>query len=136
MRDELIALCRPIFQPGTLRADVSFVIPGARIDLSANPIELIFDEPNLTVRTATEAELSTILSGLQASPPHPATLTAAEALARLTVPEQVAIFAADPPLAYRLFVATEPFAWETFANSIQELATAGVPIDAARILAP
>lgn len=146
MIESLITLSRAAWLPGTRQVDVSSWIAGGtvRLDLETSPPRLVFenseqtavDGSGVTVRVATEAELSTILAGLQASPPHPATLTAAEAMARLTVPEQVAIFAAAPPLAYRLFVATEPFAWETFANSIQDLANAGVPIDAARILAP
>lgn len=147
MIDSLLQLSRPAWLPGTRQFDVSPWIDGddlVRLNLEAFPPQLVFenssqamiDGTGVTVRDATTEELATILAGLQASPPHPATLTAADALARLTVPEQVAIFAAAPPLAYRLFVATEPFPWETFAASIQQIADAGVPIDAARILTP
>ena len=147
-------LARPAFLPQTQQFDVTSwiacdadgdgTVDRVRLNCESDPPHLVFenssqadiDGTGVTVREASSEELSAILAGLQASPPHPATLTAAEALARLTVPEQVAIFAAAPPLAYRLFCATEPFAWETFAESITQLATAGVPIDAARILTP
>lgn len=126
MTDELIALCRPIFQPGTLRADVSFIIPGARIDLSANPIELIFDEPTLTVRNATETELSTILAGLYATPPHPQELTPLEILDLFTEAEQTSIETNARSLARRLFSATDPISWQTFYAACQDLHTAGI----------
>lgn len=152
--DQIRQLARPAFLPQTQHFDVSSwiacdadgdgTVDRVRLNLEVSPPHLVFenssqamlDGTGVTVRDATPEELATILAGLQASPPHPAFLTASEALERLTGTEEQAVFAAAPALAYRLFVAQEPFAWETFATSIQQLATAGVPIDAVRILTP
>lgn len=138
MIDQIKTLATPIFLPSqyAFRTDAYLGFSSVLNLEESPPLLCVQNGDDWNRRQATDAELSTILAGLQANPPHPQEITAAEALARFTPAEQNAAFAASPQLAYRLFTAAEPFAWQVFADSVGQLVAAGVPINSSRILGP
>ena len=144
MIETIRSLARHAFLPMTEQFDVSAWIAcdidgdgtadKVRLNLEATSPHLVFerstqailDGTGVTVRDATEAELSEILQGLTANPPKPKSLTPIEVLARFTDAEQDLIDTHAKRLARRLFSTIEPISWTTFAGSVAELQAAGL----------
>jgi hypothetical protein len=144
MIEALRSLARPAFLPMTEQFDVSEwiacdidgdgTVDKVRLNLEVTPPHMVFecsaqaiiDGTGVTVRDATESELTAILQGLSANPPKPQSLTPLEVLARFTDAEQDLIDTHAKRLARRLFSAIEPISWTTFAGSVAELQAAGL----------
>lgn len=128
MFNSIARLAKPLFRPSTSIFEVGAYLGfPAMLDLEpAQPVLYVGSGKDYSPRQPTETEVSVILGGLEANPPHPAELTPLDILARFTDDEQDAIETSFPRFARQLFAATGPVAWATFVDSVSRLRQAGL----------
>lgn len=128
--DQILPLAANWYLPSTQQIDVSAWVSFAgqiRLNVELVP-PVIHREANgtTTTATATEAELSAILIGLQALPLLRPLMTRREVMALFTDSEKSAIRAAAPGLIELLLAAEEPISSEILVPYFSQLRTAGI----------